>query len=155
MFPQIRKNNLLILLFLMGFLITPLLDSEFLTTPVSAHEVEVSGNVAATFHIEPNHNPIAGQRSQAWFALTRSGGQLIPLERCNCSLAVYPEPHEEGSQPLINPPLRAINTENYQGIPGAEITFPRAGNYALEITGSPKNTGDFQPFQLEFKVTVR
>ena len=145
MFQRIRKNNPLVLLFLMGLL----------ATPVFAHEIEVSGNVAATFHIEPNHNPVAGQRSRAWFALTRRGGQLIPLDQCNCRLAVYSDPHAEGSQPLISPPLRAINAENYQGIPGAEITFPRAGNYTLEITGSPKNGGDFQPFQLEFQVTVR
>jgi hypothetical protein len=50
---------------------------------VFAHEVEVSGDVAATFHLEPNHNPRAGEKSRVWFALTRKGGQIIPLEQCN------------------------------------------------------------------------
>jgi len=39
---------------------------------VSAHTVKISGDVAALFHIEPEHNPRAG--SLTWFALTRKGG---------------------------------------------------------------------------------
>jgi len=34
-------------------------------------------DVAAVFHIEPEHNPRAGKPSLTWFALTRKGGQLI------------------------------------------------------------------------------
>jgi hypothetical protein len=53
-----------------------------LVAPASAHTVKVSGDVAALFHINPNHNPRAGQQSLAWFELTRRGGQQIPFEQC-------------------------------------------------------------------------
>lgn len=126
-----------------------------LVAPASAHTVKVSGDVAALFHINPNHNPRAGQPSLAWFALTRKGGQQIPFEQCNCKLAVYPEPHQEGSQPLLEPTLKPVAADQYQGIPGAYITFPKAGNYELELSGTPKAGATFKPFTLSYEVTVQ
>lgn len=131
-----------------------LLLSALIATPVAAHTVRVSGDVAATFHIEPNHNPKAGQPSQAWFTLTRRGGQLIPLSQCNCQLAVYSEPHKQGSSPLMKPTLRAISAEQYKGIPGANIVFPKPGTYELELTGTAKNGANFKPFTLSYTVDV-
>ncbi len=93
-----------------------------LATPVLAHTVKVSGDVAATFHVEPHHNPQAGKPSLAWFALTRKGGQLIPLSQCNCQLAVYPVPHDENKTvPLMRPGLKTVNTENYKGLLGLTL----------------------------------
>jgi hypothetical protein len=129
--------------------------SVLIAAPVAAHNVKVSGDVAATFHLEPGHNPKAGQRSQAWFALTRRGGTIIPLSQCNCQLAVYPEPFKAGSAPLMRPTLKAISAEQYRGIPGAEIVFPRAGSYQLELTGTAKNGATFRRFSLSYTVNVR
>lgn len=131
-----------------------LLISTLIAAPVAAHSVKVSGDVAATFHLEPGHNPKAGQRSQAWFALTRRGGGVIPLSQCNCQLAVYPEPRRQGSSPIMKPGLKAISADNYQGIPGADIVFPRAGTYELELRGTAKNGANFRPFTLSYTVNV-
>ena len=131
-----------------------ILLSALIAAPAIAHEVEVSGNVAATFHLEPNHSPKAGQPSQAWFALTRKGGQVIPLSQCNCRLAVYPEPHKEGSSPIMNPFLKAVSADQYQNIPGADIVFPKAGAYELKLSGTPKNGASFRPFTLTYEVNV-
>jgi|ERR687886_2414664 hypothetical protein len=125
-----------------------------IATPVAAHTVEVSGDVAATFHITPNHNPKAGKPTQAWFALTRKGGQPIPLSQCNCQLSVYSKPHPQNAQPLITSPLRAISVEQYREIPGAEIVFPRVGAYELELRGTAKNGARFRPFTLKYTVNV-
>ena len=122
-----------------------------LTNPVLAHNVKISGDVGATFHIEPNHNPRAGEANQAWFALTRQGGESISLEECECELQVY---SQSQAQPILSPPLQPISVEQYQGIPGAEIIFPEAGIYQLEISGAPKSGIDFQPFKLSYNVTV-
>ncbi len=126
-----------------------------LNSTVLAHEVEVSGDVAATFHLEPNHNPRAGETAKVWFALTRRGGQIIPLEQCNCKLAVYPKNHKEGDKPLIEPSLKAVSAERYKGIPGADIVFPKAGIYELKFSGSAKAGANFKPFKLSYTVTVR
>jgi hypothetical protein len=121
--------------------------------PVGAHEIETSGNVAAMFHIEPNHNPKVGVPSRAWFALTRRGGQIIPLSQCNCQLAVYSLP-QKNKTPLLKPSLSSLNIERYRGVPSATITFPQAGRYQLTLTGTPKAGGYFQPFSLSYQVTV-
>lgn len=122
--------------------------------PVSAHKVKTAADVGATLHIEPNDNPRAGTPTKAWFALTRKGGKVIPLAECNCQLNVYAEPHSPGEPPLLEPPLQPLAAERYQGIPGAEITFPKPGAYQLQLSGKPTDQGSFQPFDLKFPVTV-
>jgi hypothetical protein len=134
----------------LGFFLVPAL----IAAPVIAHNVEVSGDVAATFHLEPNHNPKAGKPAQVWFALTRRGGRIIPLSQCNCQLTVYSKPRSQNAQPLMNPQLRAISAERYQGIPGAEIVFPRAGAYDLVLSGTAKNGANFKAFTLTYTVNV-
>ena len=134
------------------------------SSPAVAHNIKTSGDVAALFHIEPSHNPKAGEPSRAWFALTKKGGELIPLEQCDCKLAVYPDTDKSGGSekadekkpaPLSQPPLKAISAEKYRGVPGAEIVFPQAGVFTLELSGRPKNGADFEPFTLSYDVTVQ
>ncbi|UBF25081.1 hypothetical protein K9N68_26125 [Kovacikia minuta CCNUW1] len=133
----------------LGWLLIPAL----LTTPVLAHTIKVGGDVAATFHIEPNHNPIAGKPSLAWFALTRKGGKLIPLSQCNCQLEVRPVPQTKGV-PVLKPALKTVNVEKYKGVIGAMVTFPKAGRYEMELRGTAKSPATFQPFKLSYTVTV-
>ncbi|TVP61092.1 MAG: hypothetical protein EA343_15315 [Nodularia sp. (in: Bacteria)] len=122
--------------------------------PTFAHQVQIAADVGATLHIEPNDNPRAGEPTQAWFALTRKGGQVIPLAQCDCELLIYAQPHTPGEPALIEPSLEPVAAERYQGIPGAEITFPKPGRYQLQLSGKPASEASFKPFQFEFEVTV-
>ncbi|MEG4962183.1 MULTISPECIES: hypothetical protein [unclassified Microcoleus] len=157
MFRLSNTSKSLGLLVFLGLLIEAAIPNPAQLNSISvlAHEVEVSGDVAATFHLEPNHNPRAGQPARVWFALTRRGGQIIPLEQCNCKLAVYPKDRKEADKPLMQPPLKAVSAEKYQGMPGADIVFPKAGIYELELSGTAKNKANFKPFKLSYSVTVR
>jgi hypothetical protein len=138
-----------------GFMASGALIALAIAYPVLSHEIESSGNVAATFHIEPSHNPKVGKPSRAWFALTRRGGQLIPLSQCNCKLAVYPVPYQAGqTPPLMRPALTAYSVERYQGIPSALITFAKPGLYELKFSGKPKSGVNFDAFELSYRVTV-
>ncbi len=121
---------------------------------ILAHNVKTSGNVAATFHIEPSHNPKAGEPSRAWFALTKQGGEFVPLKDCNCQLKIYGAGDPQKT-PRVQSQLQAINAEQYQGIPGADVVFPKAGIYQLEISGAAKDGQSFQPFTLVYEVTVQ
>jgi len=157
MFRLSNKSKNLGLLVFLGLLVEATIPSapQLNSISVLAHEVEVSADVAATFHLEPNHNPRAGQPARVWFALTRRGGQIIPLEQCNCKLGVYLKERKEGDKPLMQPPLKAISAERYKGIPGADIVFPKAGIYELELSGTAQNKANFKPFKLTYTVTVR
>lgn len=122
--------------------------------PLQAHKVQISETVGGTLHIEPNDTPRSGEAAIAWFALTRQGGQTIPLEACDCSLSIYSEPVRPDQSPILTPPLKAVSAEQYQGIPGAEIVFPQPGAYQLKLTGEPQENANFEPFELTFDVTV-
>jgi hypothetical protein len=114
-----------------------------------AHNVKVDGQVAATFHLEPNHNPKAGEVAKIWFALAKKGGEAIALGDCDCVLTV-----RQQDRVVATPPLSAIDVEQYRGIPGATFTFPAVGLYGLRLSGKPKMTG-FNPFSLDYEVTVQ
>ncbi len=144
---QNHKIKYLLLLVLSSLIVTT-------NTQVLAHTVKISEDVGGTVHLEPNDNPRAGEITQAWFALTRKGGKVIPLKDCHCQLAIYAEPHAVGEPALLEPPLKPIQAERYQGIPGAEVTFPKPGAYELQLSGKPVTEGSFKPFELKFVVTV-
>jgi len=119
---------------------------------VQAHETEVEGKIAATWHIEPNDAPEAGKPAQVWIALTRVGGQVIPLADCDCTLKIWSVP--PGDQPLLEPDLTSISAEQYTGIPAAEVVFPDRGQYLLELSGTPRAGADFSPFTFKNQILV-
>lgn len=119
-----------------------------------AHQVELSGEVGATLHIEPNDNPRAGEPAVTWFALVTEGGRPVPLAACDCDLAVYALPRQPGDAPVDEPDLRPLSAEGYQAIPSAEINFPAVGEYELLLTGSATGDPEFEPFELGFNVLV-
>lgn len=134
--------------------LAPITLSVFVTLPVASHTIEVAGEVAATFHLEPNHNPKAKQPATVWFALTRRGGQTIPFSQCNCILSVYSLPRSQNAKPLLQPRLSEISIEKFRNIPSATVIFPKSGAYLLELKGTAKNGATFQPFTLTYTVNV-
>jgi hypothetical protein len=118
--------------------------------PLIAHTVQTSSDVAATFHLEPSHNPKAGDKSIAWFALTKAGGEIIPLGDCDCQLALL-----QSGTPIAAVAMKSIDAEQYKDIPGGEVVFPKVGIYILELVGKPKVGEAFKPFKLSYQVTVQ
>lgn len=132
----------------------PLIAAGLLTglvaLPALAHEVQVSKDVGATLHIEPNDIALAGTPTDVWFALTKAGGAVIPLDDCECRLTLY-----DGQANVIEEPvLIPISAEGFNEIPGATVTFPEIGVYELRLQGLPKAGVQFTPFELSFETTV-
>jgi hypothetical protein len=147
-------SNLVFAALGLGLIVPAVLHSAIAPQPVTAHEVETSGNVGAIIHIEPNDRPRAGTPSLVWFALVKRGGQPISLSDCNCAVSVYAQPRQSGDRPIQQPALRAASAEGRSNLPSATVTFPRAGTYDVVLRGSPKTAGAFTPFQLSYTVTV-
>ncbi|MGJ5628004.1 MULTISPECIES: hypothetical protein [Nostoc] len=125
-----------------------------LVTPVLAHNIKLSGDVAGTWHVEPNHSPKAGETARVWIALTRKGGKILPVSEANCQMAVYSQPRKQKDSPVLQPTVQAISVERYQGIPGADVVFPKTGAYQLELGCTPKVESNFKPFQMQYEVIV-
>lgn len=125
-----------------------------LAWPSGAHQVKVGADVAALFHLEPDHNPRSGEPATIWFSLTRKGGATIPLDRCNCQLTISPRLQSPTAPQPWQPPLTPKAAEGFQNMPGATTVFPAAGAYDLVLKGQPKQPGDFQPFEFRYETTV-
>jgi hypothetical protein len=119
-----------------------------------AHNVEVDGTVAVTMHLEPNHAPRAGEPAQIWFALARKGGELIPLDQCQCELQIYAASGPKRGQRLLSPDLRALRVESYRDVPSAQIRFPAPGEYTVQLVGKPKTGKAFGLFRVQYPVAV-
>jgi hypothetical protein len=122
-----------------------------LPLPAWGHKVKIDAQVGATIHFEPDDRPKSLEPTKVWFALTKKGGTAIPLQDCQCQLQIKQLP---SNQKIALPQLQAINAEKYQDIPSAIVLFPQPGAYSLELTGQSVKSGDFQPFSLEFDITV-
>jgi len=120
-----------------------------LNQPAQSHQVQTGGSVGATLHLEPNDTPRAQEDTLIWLALTQRGGRVIPLEDCDCTLRIY-----QGNTLLAQPYLQPITAEGYQDIPSATVVFPAVGTYTLVIEGRPVNAAEFEPFELDYTVTV-
>jgi hypothetical protein len=120
-----------------------------LDRPAQAHQVQTSETVGGTLHLEPNDTPRAQEDTLIWLALTQRGGQVIPLEDCDCILRVY-----QGNTMLAQPYLQPISAEGYEGIPSATFLFPTVGTYTIVLEGRPVNEAEFEPFELSYGVTV-
>lgn len=118
--------------------------------PLLAHQVQIQGEIGATLHIEPDDIPLAGTPTDVWFALTQPGGNVVPLDDCDCVLTLY----DSQGAALAQPDLFPQTAEGYADIPGAAVTFPAVGAYELVLTGSPQGSLSFDPFELRFDVTV-
>ncbi len=122
-----------------------------LALPVQAHKVKTSGAIGATLHVEPNDQARAQEPVVVWFALTRSGGQVVPLKQCQCQLQVIQLPSKKS---VMQPALQSIDAEKYQGIPSSTILFQQPGAYSLELVGRPVSGANFLPFKLQFDLMV-
>jgi len=121
---------------------------------VYSHTIEISEDVGATFHIEPNDIAKAGKSAQVWFALTKIGGTVISLNSCDCRLSIYNQPRSSNSQPILRPQLVPLSAEGYKDVPSTSVIFPKVGSYELELIGKPVKKATFKPFKFKFKVTV-
>lgn len=127
-------------------LFLPLLGS-----PATAHNLQISGDVAGVWHVEPNHNPKAGEPAQDWVALTRKGGQTLSLKQANCQMAVYSQPRVKEDLPVLQPTVKAISALKYQSVPSADIVFPNTGRYQLELSCTSKTPKQFPAISIEVR----
>ncbi len=115
-----------------------------------AHNVEIAGDVAGLWHIEPNHDPTAGVPSRVWVALSQRGGAPLPLDQVSCTLTVFGQPR---AQPIASPVLTSAMQDSQQ-VPTAMVTFPTTGTYELELACQPKPNGSIAAFDMDYEVTV-
>lgn len=118
---------------------TILLFLGFTFTPVFAHVLKTDGNIGAVVHINPEDDPIAGEKTTIYFDVKDKEGKFSS-ENCLCIFKVSTKGQDIYMQTITGTV--------------AEYTFPARDMYTLELKGTPKYEGVFTPFTLTYDVRV-
>lgn len=110
----------------------------------SAHVLKVDGDIGAVLHINPDDNPTTGSPTDYIMSFSDDTGRFS-LPKCNCSVSFI----ANGKTLATNPLVVSSNevSENH-------YTFPAPAVYDMRFTGTPKASGAFQPFTLDYEVRV-
>ena len=132
--------------YLVKILALALLTLPFLlqSKPVNAHVLETDKSIGAVLHIDPDDDPIAGQKSTFYFDF-RDTTNKLSLTDCDCLFTV-----KEGGTQIYSAPLSVSSTK--EGVAG--VTFPTRDVYSVQITGKPLNGADFSGFTLSYDIRV-
>jgi hypothetical protein len=118
-----------------------------LTLPgvVSAHVLKLDGTIAGILHGNPDDStPIAGKPAD-YILMIDDATSRFSLPDCTCTISVI-----QGAQVLSTRPLFVTGTNVSEN----HYTFQQSGLYTLRFAGTPKGTRAFQPFTLNYTVTV-
>jgi hypothetical protein len=143
---ELQMRNVVALVLGLGLLVG--------TMPVRAHELKANSQVGALMHIQPDDSPQAGKAAVTWFGLVKRGGESVPLAKCDCRLTIYSGKQAKGKV-LFVPALREGKIEEPVGANTrllADVTFPKAGEYTMVLSGKPKAGGHFNPFKLQWVI---
>jgi hypothetical protein len=124
--------------------------------PLIAHNIEIAGEVAGLWHIEPNHDPTAGLPSRVWVALSQRGGTPLPLDQLQCQMTIAQtgtKPDQSDRPPIVLTP-KAIAEPGQPSALGAMVTFPSTGAYDLRLACKPQPGSAIAAFAMDYEVTV-
>jgi hypothetical protein len=110
--------------------------------PAQAHVLESDGDVSAVLHVPPDDAPLAGQTVNVGLAFT-SNNSGFDLNNYRVTVRVLRD-----TKSLSSAPLQTEAGASRYGT--ANITFPEAGAYRLQVSGQPTAGG--RPFTLRFSV---
>jgi hypothetical protein len=108
--------------------------------------------ISATVRFEPRAVPKAKTRTAVVIVLSSSdAAPRVTAANCLCVLEVVKEVN-----PTRVPAARYTMHGNGRGGRqlAADVTFPAAGSYVLDLTCSPRYTGTFDAFQKTFRTKV-
>jgi len=114
---------------------------------VKAHELKTIGSVGAVFHLEPNHDPVAGEAAFFFFEFKDKEGRFDP-KNCECTLEVSQGDNKFFSQNLFedNPSPSLTNAS-------LTYVFPERNIYQVRVNAKAIDSS-FDTFSLEWDVRV-
>lgn len=117
------------------------------TPRVFAHFPATDKKMTVTLHIDPNDQAFAGQPTTLHFIYNDQLGKFSK-QKCNCRVSI----DEQGRQ-LFSAQTTPITGSSVYGN-YVTYTFPKPDVYSLNLSGNPKQTGDFVPFTVSWNVRV-
>lgn len=135
-----------ILTFLILFLLLLIVGS--FNTPVYAHILLTDGSIGAVVHISPDDDPIVGENADFFFEFKDKDNRFLP-QNCDCRYEI-----KNGDQVIASGDLFASATNPSLENASFSLVFPERGIYNISITGTPKNSDEFNQFQLTDSIRI-
>lgn len=110
----------------------------------SAHVLKVDGDIGAVLHINPDDNPTTGKSTDYVLSFDDDTGKFS-LPKCDCSVAIIEHGKTVATKSLV---------AGGNGLSENHYTFLKPDVYIMQVTGTPKSPGTFQPFTLSYEVRV-
>lgn len=117
-------------------------------TPVYAHILLTDGSIGAVVHISPDDDPIVGENADFFFEFKDKDNKFQP-QNCDCQYEI-----KSGNRIVASGDLFASATNPSLENASFSLIFPERGIYNLSITGTPKNSGDFNKFKLTDSIRI-
>ena len=115
-----------------------------------AHSEEENSGITAVMHIGPTDHLTLGNKNSFFFEFNNAT-QKFSIQQCDCAITVLKDGKEFDKQAVLETsnPLGSLDSE-----PLYEKTFSDAGNYKLQLSGSPKDGAMFEPFVLSYDLST-
>lgn len=113
-----------------------------------AHQLKTDHAIGAVMHINPDDDPIAGKESSFFFEFKDTQNKFTPAE-CFCTFSVLHDGNTIVTHELF-PSGSSLQSSNA----GTVYTFPEKGVYVVRVAGTPRTSGAFQAFQLDYPIRV-
>ncbi len=110
----------------------------------SAHVLESSNGVGAIIHIDPDDDPIAGERSVFYFEFKDKNDKFLASD-CDCTMTV-----RQDDLVLKTEKLKAIGKLSAS----ASLTLPEQGLYTIKVAGRPLQPEKFTNFAFDYTFRV-
>jgi len=110
----------------------------------SAHVLKVDGDIGVVLHINPDDAPTTGDSTDYIFYFDDDTGKFS-LSKCNCQVSIIENGNAIATKPLVITSSEV--SENH-------YTFMKPDVYDIRVSGTPKTSGAFQPFKLDYEVRV-
>lgn len=117
---------------------------------IHAHEIESDDSVIATFHIEPNDNPIAGNVSEIKISFFDRVSEF-DATKCDCDIAISSNGIEIFRKPVGE--IQGVNLTNNSIV--FPYIFQEKGSYTLALSGKiNQGDGDTQDVNHDFSIEI-
>lgn len=117
-------------------------------TPVYAHILLTDGSIGAVVHISPDDDPIVGENADFFFEFKDKDNKFQP-QNCDCQYEI-----KNGDNIIASGDLFASATNPSLENASFSLVFPEKGIYHLSVIGKPKNSGDFNQFNLTDSIRI-
>ncbi len=108
--------------------------------PAGAHQIASNNGVSVQVHVDPNDEPVAGEKTTVWVVRVKARNATFAWKTCRCKLKVF----DSSGAVLLDSAATVARTP---------VTFPDPKAYGITFTGRvKKKAGGWKSFRVTYAI---